>query len=46
VEKKARLELKNSQAEHQDPEDAFENKLEEKEEIERKKAMYSNLNTI
>ncbi len=46
VEKKARLELKNSQAEHQDPEDAFEHKLEEKEEIERKKAMYSNLNTI
>lgn len=41
VERKAKLELKNATAEHEDPEIAFENKLEEQEELERKRAMYS-----
>ncbi len=42
AEKKAERELKNAHAEHEDPEVAFENKLEEQEELERKRAMYSN----
>nr|BFD31761.1 preprotein translocase subunit SecA [Pigmentibacter ruber] len=42
AERKAEAELKNAHAEHEDPEEAFENKLEEQEALERKRAMYSN----
>lgn len=42
AERKAELELQNAQANHEDPEVAFENKLEEQEELERKRAMYAN----
>ncbi|APJ04192.1 preprotein translocase subunit SecA [Silvanigrella aquatica] len=41
VERKAKNELKNSHAAHEDPEVAFENRLEEKETLERKRAIYS-----
>ena len=40
AERKAKIELKNSTAEHQDPEAAFEHQLEAQEESERKRALY------
>jgi preprotein translocase subunit SecA len=41
LERKAKLELKNARAAHEDPEIAFENRLEEQEELDRKRAMYT-----
>lgn len=41
VERKAKLELKNATAEHENPEIAFGQKLEEQEELARKRALYS-----